>query len=82
MLTVDIKEITKPQYDIIASNGKEINDIIQEICDECHEGLSYSSITRNEANAYEDKENQIDTLYEAIDILECKLCNILYLLED
>lgn len=82
MLTLEIKEITKPHYEVIASNGKEINNIIQEICDECHEGLSYSSISRNEANAYEDKENQIDTLYEAIDILECKLCHILNLLED
>ena len=82
MVTLDIKEITKPQYEIIASNGKEINDIIQEICDECHEALNFSSISRNEAKGYEDKVNQIEVLYEAIDILECKLCNILNLLED
>ena len=82
MLTLDIKETTKPQYEIIASNGKEINDIIQEICDECHEGLILSSMGRDEANGYEDKENQIDTLYDTIDILECKLCHILNLLED
>ena len=82
MLTLDIKEITKPQYEIIASNGKEINDIIQEICDECHEGLTFSSISKNDANGYEDKEYQIDILYDTIDILECKLCHILNLLED
>ena len=82
MLTLDIKEITKPQYEVVASNGKEINVIIQEICDECHEGLTYSSIRTSEAKAYENKENQIDTLYETIDILECKLCHILNLLED
>ena len=35
MITLDIKEVTKPQYEVVASNGKEINDIIQEICDEC-----------------------------------------------
>lgn len=82
MITIDIKETTKPQYEIIASNGKEINDIIQEICDECHQGLTYSSITTSEAKAYEDKEKQIDALYDAIDILECKLCHILNLLGD
>ena len=82
MITLDIKEITKPQYEVVASNGKEINDIIQEICDECHDGLIYSSIKTSEAKAYEDKENQIDTLYETIDMLECKLCHILNLLED
>lgn len=31
---------------------------------------------------YEDKVNQIEALYETIDILECKICNILNLLED
>ena len=82
MITIDIKETTKPQYEIIASNGKEINDIIQEICDECHEGLICSSIGINEAKGYEDKVNQIDALYEIIDMLECKLCDILNLLED
>ena len=82
MITLDIKETTKPQYEVVASNGKEINDIIQEICDECHEGLIYSSISRNETEGYEDKVNQIDALYETIDILECKLCHILNLLED
>ncbi len=82
MITLDIKEITKPQYEVVASNGKEINDIIQEICDECHEGLSFLSISRNEAKGYEDKLKQIEALYETIYILECKLCNILNLLED
>lgn len=82
MITLDVKETTKPQYEIVASNGKEINDIIQEICDECHEGLICSSIGRNEAKGYEDKVNQIDALYEIIDMLECKLCDILNLLED
>ena len=82
MITLDIKEITKPQYEIVASNGKEINNIIQEICDECHEGLVYSSISINEAKGCEDKVNQIEVLYETIDILECKLCHILNLLED
>ncbi len=82
MITLDIKESTKPQHEIIASNGKEINDIIQEICNECHEGLTFSSIGRNEAKGYEDKVNQIEALYETIDMLECKLCDILNLLED
>ena len=82
MITLDIKETTKPQYEIVASNGKEINDIIQEICDECHDGLTYSSIKISEAKEYEDKEKQIDTLYETIYMLECKLCHILNLLED
>jgi hypothetical protein len=44
--------------------------------------LTFSSIGRNEAKGYEDKVNQIEALYETIEMLECKLCDILNLLEE
>ena len=40
MITLDIKEITKPQYEVVASNGKEINDIIQEILNNTDEDMA------------------------------------------
>ena len=77
---LQIKALVKPvDVDIVTSNGKDINDIIDEICDECHHGLESASILRQEIDQYENYNHNYEKI---IEILEGKLCHILDLLED
>lgn len=78
MLSVEAK--VKPvEVDIITSDGKGINDVIQEICDICHDGLEYSSIECSEIDEHEEYNTKYE---EIIEVLEGKLCRILDLLGD
>lgn len=83
MLTLEPKIKQSIEVDIVTSNGSDINSIIQEICDECHEGLETSSLCRQNFDIDNcSKEDIINDFCELIERLEGKFCNILDLLED
>lgn len=79
MIHLYVQQKTLPEFEVVTSDDVNINDIIQEICDECHHGLEYSSIKRQEIDEYE----EYNTTYnDIIEVLEGKLCRILDLLKD
>lgn len=82
---IELKPVIKQHIDvdIVMSNGKDINEVIEEICNECHAGLETSSFRRQtfEHDDY-DKKDLINDYNELLEILEGKFCYILDLLED
>lgn len=85
MITVK-GEIREPvEVDVVTSNGEDINSILQDICEEAHDGLTYASMIRSETEDGYENMSKCDILSKYIDIvevLEGKLCHILELLND
>lgn len=82
---IELKPVIKQHIDvdIVMSNGKDINEVIKEICYECHAGLETSSFCRQnfEHDDY-DKKDIINDYNELLEMLDGKFCHILDLLED
>lgn len=80
MYGVDIKNDVKVDFDVTINN-QPANDVLDNICDWCHDGLMYTSITRQEC---EDNPclNNADTWKEQCEYLEGLLCRILNELGD
>ena len=79
MIHLYVQQKTIPQFEVVTSDNVNINDIIQEICDACHDGLEYSSIKKQEIDEYEEYNTNYNDI---IEVLEGKLCRILDLLKD
>ena len=79
MIRLYVQQKTVPEFEVVTSDDVNINEIIREICDACHQGLEYSSIKREKIDEYE----EYNTTYnDIIEVLEGKLCRILDLLKD
>ena len=48
MITVKPNITQKLEVDIVTDDGKDINDILKEICEIAHDGITYASIMRQE----------------------------------
>lgn len=82
MVTVkpDIKQ--KLEVDIITDDGREINDILEDICTEAHEALTISSMKRQELDGITDIDEKIKEYENIIFGLEASFCHILNVLND
>ena len=79
MIHLYVVQKTVPQLEVVTSDDVDINDIIREISDECHHGLEYSSIKKQEIDEHEEYNTKYNDI---IEVLEGKLCRILDLLKD
>ena len=81
MISVKPKITQKLEVDIVTDDGKDINDILEQICEIAHDGLIDVSIIRQEC----DENIALNTAKnwrEECENLEGKLCSILDLLKD
>ena len=81
MITIKPKITQKLEVDIVTDDGKDINDILKEISEIAHDGLTDVSMIRQEC---EDNPslNNAKNWREECENLEGKLCSILDLLKD
>ena len=85
MISVKPKIHQKLEVDVVTDDGKDINDILEEICKIAHDHLEASSVDRQELeDKREDAEPEdiINTLESIIDYLEGGFCQILNTLKD
>ena len=50
MITVKPKITQKLEVDIVTDDGKDINDILKQICEIAHDGITYASMMRQECD--------------------------------
>ena len=81
MITVNPKITQKLEVDIVTDDGKDINDILKEICEIAHDGITYASLMRQECDE-NPALNTAKNWREECENLEGKLCSILDLLKD
>ena len=81
MITVNPKITQKLEVDIVTDDGKDINDILKEICEIAHDGITYASMMRQECDE-NPALNTAKNWREECENLEGKLCSILDLLKD
>ena len=81
MITVNPKITQKLEVDIVTDDGKDINDILKEICEIAHDGLMDASLIRQECDENPSL-NTAKNWREECENLEGKLCSILDLLKD
>lgn len=72
MHTVDLKTEVKT---IATLNGKDVDNVLQEVCHAAHEAFFYTSRCR--ANHEDDKD-----ILDELELIEGELCSILDLLGD
>ena len=85
MISVEPKIHQKIDVDIVTSDGRNINDILEEISRVAHERLLAASMDRQELeNIKEDAEPEdiINTLESIIEYMEGGFCRILDELKD
>lgn len=81
MITGEPKITQKLEVDIVTDDGKDINDILKEICEIAHDGITYASMMRQECDE-NPALNTAKNWREECENLEGKLCSILDLLKD
>lgn len=87
---IDIKPKIKQSIEVscVTSNGREVNDIIEDICSISHDALEYSSVARQDLEELIIKSpgmsvKQIQNRYLGIiEYLEGHFCEILEKLDD
>lgn len=87
MLHLYVQQKTVPEFEVITSDDRNINDIIQELCDISHDALETVSIWRQEAEEEVIRnEHDIKSLQQRylgiIEYLEGHFCEILEKLDD
>lgn len=82
MITVKPKITQKLEVDIVTDDGKDINDILKEICEIAHDGLMDASMIRQEVEGCGFVTEKCEAYQNALEICEGKLCSILDLLKD
>lgn len=85
MICLYVQQKTVPEFEVITSDDRNINDILKEICKIAHERLEATSVDRQELeDKKEDAEPEdiINTLESIIDYLEGGFCRILDELKD
>lgn len=81
MITVKPKITQKLEVDIVTDDGKDINDILKEICEIAHDGLMDASLIRQECDE-NPALNTAKNWREECENLEGILCRILTCLGD
>jgi hypothetical protein len=87
MLHLYVQQKTVPEFEVVTSDDRNINDIIQELCDISHDALETVSIWRQEAEEEVIRnEHDIKSLQQRylgiIEYLEGHFCEILDKLDD
>jgi hypothetical protein len=87
MLHLYVQQKTVPEFEVVTSDDRNINDIIQELCDISHDALETVSIWRQEAEEEVIRnEHDIKSLQQRylgiIEYLEGHFCEILNKLDD
>ena len=82
MITVNPKITQKFEVDIVTDDGKDINDILKEICEIAHDGLMYASMIRQDVEDCGFVAEKCEAYQNALEICEGKLCSILDLLKE
>lgn len=82
MITVKPKITQKLEVDIVTDDGKDINDILKEICEIAHDGLMDASMIRQDVAGCGFVNERCKAYQNALEICEGKLCSILDLLKD
>lgn len=83
MITIKPKITQKLDVDIVTDDGKDINDILKEICEIAHDGLIETSMIRQDVEGVVDLCTEKCKAYQnALEICEGKFCSILDLLKD
>ena len=87
MLHLYVQQKTVPEFEVVTSDDRNINDIIQELCDISHDALETASIWRQ--NIEEEvirNEHDVKSLQHRylglIEYLEGHFCEILEKLDD
>ena len=78
MITIKPKITQKLEVDIVTDDGKDINDIIEEICEIAHDRLEMSSMFRQEV----EEDGEIESFETILERMEGGFCRILNLLKD
>ena len=82
MITVKPKITQKLEVDIVTEDGKDINDILEQICEIAHDGLMDASMIRLDVEGCGFVTEKCEAYLNALEICEGKLCSILDLLKD
>lgn len=87
MLHLYVQQKTVPEFEVVTSDDRNINDIIQELCDISHDALETVSVWRQEAEGEVIRnEHDIKSLQQRylgiIEYLEGHFCEILDKLDD
>ena len=82
MITVKPKITQKLEVDIVTDDGKDINDILEQICEIAHDGLMDASMIRQDVEDCGFVNERCKAYQNALEICEGKLCSILDLLKD
>lgn len=87
MLHLYVQQKTVPEFEVVTSDDRNINDIIQELCDISHDALETTSIWRQEAEEEVIRnEHDVKSLQQRylgiIEYLEGHFCEILEKLDD
>lgn len=87
MLHLYVQQKTVPEFEVVTSDDRNINDIIQELCDISHDALETASVWRQEAEEEVIRnEHDIKSLQQRylgiIEYLEGHFCEILEKLDD
>lgn len=87
MIHLYVQQKTEPEFEVVTSDDRNINDIIQELCDISHDALETVSVWRQEAEEEVIRnEHDIKSLQQRylgiIEYLEGHFCEILEKLDD
>lgn len=87
MIHLYVQQKTVPEFEVVTSDDRNINDIIHELCDISHDALETASVWRQEAEEEVIRnEHDIKSLQQRylgiIEYLEGHFCEILEKLDD
>lgn len=82
MITVKPNITQKLEIDIVTDDGRDINDILKEISEIAHDGITYASMIRQDVEGCGFVTEKCEAYQNALEICEGKLCSILDLLKD
>ena len=85
MINLYVQQKTVPEFEVVSSDGKDVNDILKEISRVAHERLLMASMDRQDLeDKKEDAEPEdiINTLESIIEYMEGGFCRILDELKD
>ena len=85
MIHLYVQQKTVPEFEVVTSDNRDINDILEEISRVAHERLMMASMDRQELEAIKEDaepEDIINTLESIIEYMEGGFCKILDELKD
>lgn len=85
MIHLYVQQKTVPEFEVVSSDGKDVNDILEEISRIAHERLLMSSMDKQDLEEIKkdaEPEDIINTLESIIEYMEGGFCRILDELKD